>query len=51
MGKQLEQGQRQRDQGGPVGANVECPGHQLGQEAAVPGLVDQGAEAILRHAE
>ena len=47
MGQLLEweqqpiQGQPQRDQGGPVGAHVEWQGHQLGEEAAVPGLVNQ----------
>ena len=56
MGQQLEweqqpvQGQPQRDQGGPVGAHVECQGHQLGEEVAVPGLANQGAEARLCHA-
>ena len=57
MGQQLEreqqpvQGQLQRDQGGPVGAHVECQGHQLGEEAAVPGLANQGAEARLCYAQ
>ena len=51
MGRQLEQGQSQRDQGGTVSADVERPGHQLGEEAAVPRVVDQGAEARLRHPE
>ena len=40
-GRQPDQGQPQRDQGGPVGTHVECQGHQLGEEAAVPGLVNQ----------
>ena len=30
---------------------MERQGHQLGEEAAVPGLVNQGAEARLCHAQ
>ena len=41
MGQQVEQGQPKHKQGGPDGAHVEHAGLQLGQEAAVHGLVDQ----------
>ena len=57
MGQQLErkqqpvQGQLQRDQGGPDGTHVECQGHQLGEEVAVLGLVNQGTEARFCHAQ
>ena len=51
MGQQLEQRQPQRDQRGPVATHVERQGHQLGEEVAVPGLGNQGAEARLCHAQ
>ena len=51
MGRYLEQGQSQRDQGGPICTHVERPGDQLGEKAAIPRLDDQGVEARLRHAD
>ena len=51
MGQQVEQGQPKHKQGGPDGTHVEHAGLQLGQEAAVHGLVDQGAEARFCHAQ
>ena len=45
MERLATQGKLQRHLSGPHSAHVERQGHQLGEEAEVPGLADQRVEA------